>query len=353
MSKSILDIEGLLIPISAHCPAGDNLEYDTTYDEIRLTRESDPDYLPQDDWSTTLKKADWLKVLTLSKTFIRKRSKDLQVACWLAEALTHQYGIEGMLNGFRFLNRFIGQYWYTCWPTLDDDGILVRKAKLEGLDRQLSQILYQLPILTYTESTLDHWQKVLAFEHHSTLYAENKKDLQPHNDLSMENFNRWAKNVTSAQLTHAHEVLTQCTIELKALNQSCIDLPNIRGVGVFIKTDQLISELIDFLKSICNRITPEYEGTLVLNVGSDKPVDNSEQLFSHRVQKQEMSRDIAISQMLAIAHFFRQNEPSSPVPFLMERAARWSSMTLTEWLEEVLNDNNSLQDINNILKGRQ
>ena len=64
-----------------------------------------------------------------------------------------------------------------------------------------------------------------------------------------------------------------------------------------------------------------------------------------------MSRDLAITQMLTIAHFFRQSEPSSPVPFLMERAARWADMTLTEWLEEMLSDNNTLQDINNVLTG--
>jgi type VI secretion system protein ImpA len=69
------------------------------------------------------------------------------------------------------------------------------------------------------------------------------------------------------------------------------------------------------------------------------------------VKSQVLSRDVAISQMLAIAHFFRQTEPSSPVPFLMERAARWANMTLTEWLEEMLADGGSLRDINNALTG--
>jgi len=66
-----------------------------------------------------------------------------------------------------------------------------------------------------------------------------------------------------------------------------------------------------------------------------------------------MSRDLAISHMLTIAHFFRQSEPSSPVPFLMERAARWAGMTLTEWLEEMLEDKSSMRDINKVLKGQE
>jgi type VI secretion system protein ImpA len=35
----------------------------------------------------------------------------------------------------------------------------------------------------------------------------------------------------------------------------------------------------------------------------------------------------------------------------MERAARWAGMTLTEWLEEMLQDDSSMRDINNVLKG--
>ena len=65
----------------------------------------------------------------------------------------------------------------------------------------------------------------------------------------------------------------------------------------------------------------------------------------------EMSRERAIEQLGKIAIFFRQSEPTSPVPYLLERAVRWSTMTMSEWLEELLKDNDSVEQINRVLKG--
>ena len=64
-----------------------------------------------------------------------------------------------------------------------------------------------------------------------------------------------------------------------------------------------------------------------------------------------MSREKAIEQLEEIAIFFRQSEPTSPVPYLLERAVRWSKMTMSEWLEELLKDNDSVEQINRVLKG--
>lgn len=54
----IIDVEQLLAPVSNDQPAGRNIEYEQVYNEIREARESDPDYLPQGEWATELRKAD-------------------------------------------------------------------------------------------------------------------------------------------------------------------------------------------------------------------------------------------------------------------------------------------------------
>src|SRR5688572_8276789 len=102
----IMNFEPLLAPVSAEQPAGRNMEYEQVYNEIREARESDPDYLPQGEWATELRKADWSKVVRLSSQVLQKESKDLQVACWLIEGLSHQHGISGLLDGTGFLIPF-------------------------------------------------------------------------------------------------------------------------------------------------------------------------------------------------------------------------------------------------------
>lgn len=353
MSEIKLDLETLLAPISAHRPAGDNMEYEAAYDEIRQARESDPDYLPQDEWASAVRKADWLKVIGLSETLLSQQSKDLQVACWLTEALTCQYGTEGLHTGLRFLNQFVSRYWNTCWPALDDDGAKIRQSKIDWLDRQLSQILARLPLLGQPESRFEHWQKVQTFEHQFAVDTERRNEMLQSSEFSMEGFSRWAQTVPAMQLSDAIDVLARCLVELIKFTQSYVGLQAEIDSQPFSATYQMIDELDEFLKRIGDRIMPNYEDIMSLNVlrlGEEHPELSAEHLFND-AKKQEMSRDLAISQMLTIAHFFRQSEPSSPVPFLMERAARWAGMTLTEWLEEMLRDDSSLQEINKILKG--
>ncbi|CRY56519.1 MULTISPECIES: type VI secretion system protein TssA [Yersinia] len=353
MSEIKLNLEALLAPISPHHPAGNNMEYEAVYDEIRQARESDPDYLPQDEWASAMRKADWLKVIGLSEALLSQHSKDLQVACWLTEALAQQYGTEGLHTGLRFLNQFVSRYWSTCWPALDDDGARIRQSKIDWLDRQLSQILSRLPLLGQAESRFEHWQKVLAFEHQLAVDMDGRGVTPQSSEFSMEAFSRWAQTVPTMQLAKAMDVLARCLVELIKFTQCYMGLQTDTNSPPFSSTHQMINELDEFLKRIGDRIMPNYEDIMSLNVlhlSEENPELSADLLFSD-AKKQEMSRDLAISQMLTIAHFFRQSEPSSPVPFLMERAARWAGMTLTEWLEEMLRDDSSLQEINKILKG--
>lgn len=77
------DISTLLIPITPEKPAGENLEYEPIFDDIRQARHSDPDYLPQDEWAVSEpRKADWNRVHDLCKQALIEQSKDLQLA-WL------------------------------------------------------------------------------------------------------------------------------------------------------------------------------------------------------------------------------------------------------------------------------
>ncbi len=44
--------------------------------------------------------------------------------------------------------------------------------------------------------------------------------------------------------------------------------------------------------------------------------------------------------MLAVADFFKQTEPHSPVSYALRQAVRWGRMPLPEFLTEVIPDEN-------------
>jgi len=345
-----IDLDELLLPLPGGQPAGRCMEYESVYEEIRQARESDPDFLPQDEWRTPLRKADWPKVIRLSALILRETSKDLQVACWLVEGTSQQYGIVGIMEGLTFLHRFVARYWDSGWPKKDDDdGLLISHAIVSRLDRQLSDLIIQLPLLSQPESTLEYWRKVLAYEHQASM-APGERGSE---DFSAETFHLWASRQSAEKLARLSDellLLSVCLADFEATYQTLNPQKEGPALG---QTAQGINDLQAFSQRLAGLVTPTSEDVMSLNVlarNDEQPVLKTNELASGS-GNQQMSRDLAITQMLTIAHFFRQSEPSSPVPFLMERAARWADMTLTEWLEEMLSDNNTLQDINNVLTG--
>src|SRR5215472_6047769 len=81
-----IDLEAWLVPIPGDNPSGRNLAYDPAYDEIREARRAE-DQTHQGEWKRETKAADWDAVVALGGACLRTRTKDLQVAAWVAEAL--------------------------------------------------------------------------------------------------------------------------------------------------------------------------------------------------------------------------------------------------------------------------
>ncbi|OJB52585.1 hypothetical protein [Burkholderia ubonensis] len=61
------------------------------------------------------------------------------------------------------------------------------------------------------------------------------------------------------------------------------------------------------------------------------------------------NRAQAVDQLRAVARYFRQTEPHSPVAYLADKAAEWADMPLHKWLESVVKDSGSLSHIHELL----
>ncbi|MFA3763167.1 type VI secretion system protein TssA [Yersinia sp. 2466 StPb PI] len=339
-----IDFDALLAPINDVAPCGRNIEYEQVYDSIRRARESDPDYLPQGEWATELRVADWAKVVKLSSKVLCDESKDLQVACWFIEGITQQQGITGLLSGMAFLQQFTTRYWDYCWPALEADGHVFRQSSLNRLDRELALWLKIYPMLGQQESSLAYWQKVVMREHHGPPKTDDETTVGS-DDLSMTSYNRWAAALSVEKLISLKDTLQELTSALIIFEQQYSQLNPNADSTAFGQTKQIIVEMQEWVQRMIDRLGPIYSEAAAES--------SSEQQLASGMTHHGMSRAVAISQILTIADFFRQTEPSSPLPLLLERAARWGGMTLTEWLEEMLQDDNSLQSINSVLKGQQ
>ena len=137
--------EDLLKPIAGASPAGESLRYAPVYDKIKEARREEDD-APQGEWQRERKTADWSIVIKLAGDSIAEKSKDLQLAAWLTEALLRKDGINGLLRGITLLRGLIAEFWDGLFPEIEDGDLELRAAPLDWVGAYLEQPLKNAPI---------------------------------------------------------------------------------------------------------------------------------------------------------------------------------------------------------------
>ena len=135
----------LLNPIAGENPSGQNLRYAPVFDKIKETRREEDD-AAQGDWKRERKVADWpLVIKTVGETLATK-TKDLQLAAWLTEALLKTQSIGGLRDGLDLLKGLIEGFWDTLYPEMEDGDVEMRAAPLDWVGGRLDRAVRDAPL---------------------------------------------------------------------------------------------------------------------------------------------------------------------------------------------------------------
>ncbi|HTY61529.1 MAG TPA: type VI secretion system protein TssA [Acidobacteriota bacterium] len=137
--------DDLLNPIPGDNPCGESLRYAAVYDKIKEARRED-DAAPQGDWQYERKAADYATVIKLAGDVLAAKSKDLQIAVWLTEALIKTESFSGLRAGLDLIIGLIGNFWDGLYPELDEGDLEIRAAPLDWLGMRMDATLRSLPI---------------------------------------------------------------------------------------------------------------------------------------------------------------------------------------------------------------
>jgi type VI secretion system protein ImpA len=146
--------DDLLNPIPGENPCGENLRYAAVYDKIKEARREEDD-VPQGDWQYERKTADYPLVLKLAGEALATKSKDIQVAVWLIEALIKSEHFTGLRAGLDLISGLIGNFWDGLYPEIEDGDLELRAAPLDWLGSRMDASLRSLPI---TKTGLNWYQ---------------------------------------------------------------------------------------------------------------------------------------------------------------------------------------------------
>jgi type VI secretion system protein ImpA len=330
--------EDILNPIPGDNPSGENLRYAPVYDQIKEARREDDD-VAQGEWKIEVKKADWVLVIKLASEALATKSKDLQLAAWLTEAMLRREGFAGLQAGLVLLRGLIENFWDTVYPDLEDGDAELRAAPLDWAGSRLDKPIKNAPL---TRGGLD-WFK---YKESRTVPTEdeagaNESRLQARTAaieegrLTPEAFDADFNTTPAASYETWESQLAGCLEAVGAL----------KAVVEEKFTDYVpsFSDLERSLEEVKNTVR-----ILRVRRGGGQPAQESPKREENSAPAAESAgygaavaaaparsstsgpepadREDACERVAALARYLREQDAGNPAPYLMLRGLRWGEL---------------------------
>ncbi len=338
----------LLNPISIEKPGGENVRYSTIYDRIKEARRED-DELSQGDWRRERKTADWPAVINLASDALATRSKDLQLAVWLTEALVKQRGYEGLLDGLILCRELINQYWDHLYPELEDSDAEMRAAPLQWLNR-LDVAIKRVPVVSGGYDWLDYKaSRTVAYESEESTYEEkNAREKQiSEGKQPPEVLDKAFSATPKAFYRDADRTLTELKATIADFEKLCDEkfgefAPSFAHLaGAIQEVAQTIKLLLNKKRemepdapeelaaapSIVAEESAAAQASVVVRSSSVSAYSGGRVMLDlPAIASEPVERRDAIASIIGAATFLRKHEPQNPAPYLMLRGLRWGEL---------------------------
>jgi len=355
-----MDISSLTAPLASnHGPCGDDLVFSSDFDQIQEARRFDDPSLSQGEWVTDVKEADWPGVVRICEDILSSKSKDLRVACWLIEARCKIDGLIGLADGYALLDQLCEAFWNDIHPQPEDGDLEQRTGVLDWLANQTPRLLREA---TLTRSAKGNFSLLDLDSARATAKQMERNpgqtdEIVRNAHVSLEQFEAAVKETPRAWFADGLRDVELARNVIKQV-QTLLDARMGEYSPAFGQTFEVLDELAHFFQRHAGTIgnparDPSAEPSLNIQgqAGGSTP-ERREPTLGEVLELGAgpiRSREQAIGQLQEIAAFFRRTEPHSPVAYLAEKAAKWGTMPLHEWLRTVVKDDSALLRMEELL----
>jgi type VI secretion system protein ImpA len=328
-----IDVLKLLAEVTADQPAGEDLEYDPAFGELERSAQGKPEQqfgdtiIPAED-------PDW-KAVKQNALDLFPRTKDLRVSSYLVRALVRTDGYEGLRDGLAVMHGLVEQYWETVHPELDPDD-----DNDPTLRVNVVASLCDGPAMLkgVREAPLVRSRALGSFSLRDVQVVSGQVAL-PEGQVPPD-----SASVEGAFMEAELEVLTATAEAIArsiAISQEIED-----GLTARVGAAQApsLAELRDALKEAQQALAERLTRRGV--VGAGEATDAGEEGAPasaaggtpQRIAGEIASREDVIRVLQKACDYLKRHEPTSPVPFLLERAKRLIGMNFLEIVRELAPD---------------
>lgn len=356
MADLPIDLDALLAPIDGDSPAGTNLREDASPESsyyalkdarsIARSRER-----AMDEVEEGVLLPEWRTILDLAPQVLAEKSKDLEVASWLTEAMVRSSGFIGLAAGFRLIGGLVDGFWDELYPPEDEDGVETKVAPVTGLngeggDGTLIAPIRRVPITLGTSiGPFATWQFDQAMELKRIDDEERRQARIDAGAVTYEDFERAVRETPTEFYTALDAELEEALAALAAMSdgfdaKAGYDAPPLSTIrdALTAVRDAVTFVMREWGKVSASAGEPAAETDAEQDGAAEAGAPARAPAATAPGVGQIASREDAFQAMLKIAEFFRKTEPHSPVSYTLEELVRRGRMPLTDLIAELIPD---------------
>lgn len=331
----MIDVDKLMEPVTADAPCGEDLEYDDAFTELQLVAQYKPEQrmgdaiIPAEEpvWRDVEKKASALF----------ERTKDLRVAVQLIKALLHTDGYVGAAAGFALLRRLIEERWDCVHPQLDpdDDNDPMMRFNILGDLAEASTVLTwvkRIPLVS-VRGIGSFGLREIAMA--SGEVAPREDETAP----SMALIDGAFADASAEEIGPVAEATRSCVESIQAVENLLIGYaegsvpPNLTPLReVFVLASTAVQERTAGGAAGEGEAFAQGEGAAEAAAGAGPVVGPK------RLSGEISSREDVVKAIDKICKYYELNEPSSPIPMLLERCKRLVDKSFMDIIRDMAPD---------------
>lgn len=341
-----LELALLAAPIPGDAPAGADLREDfspqSPYYRLRDARaearelERRADHDPEADSAPP---QQWRQVRELAFRALSERTKDLEIAAWLTEALVRHQGLSGLAAGARLIAELVEAFWEGgLYPLPDEDGVATRVAPVTGLNGQGSDGTLMQPLRKIELFAMPDGAPVRVWQYTQSENLEGIGDeaRRQQRVAANEAFVRAAGMAGATRFT-----------ALRAEVKAALDAWTLMDERLAARTGPdapptgRVRDLLLTMLKIAERYAPPEparDGPPPNEATEAAATDDAAPAEGQASANRPVSREAMLRELERIAEYFRRTEPHSPLAYTLEEAVRRGRLTWPELLQEVVPD---------------
>jgi type VI secretion system protein ImpA len=315
-----LDAGKLLAPIAGESPSGPNLDGDADFYALEAAASTKAEKLVGGGGDTD-EGPDWNTVASRAVALL-ERTKDVRVLCHLTLAELHRGGAQGFARGLHLIREMLEAYWPSIHPLLDED---------DDPSLPLARVM-ALAALTVSP----------------VLVALRRAPLVVSRAIGPLSLNDIAPTQGAPDATRVHAIFQETPLpELDACAAALKGgLDDLQGIeAVFQKyvpergPDQ--NGLVQFFRQAHEAVRVRLEERRAAEQPAQEAAADGQAEAAPRTRGLSgdiLSREDVVRALDKISVYFEKNEPSSPIPLLVERCKRLVTMTFLEIVNDLAPD---------------